>query len=88
MAKKGMNLNFAVDMLYQEATQEDSKYSQNQKEGAYQVLKENIIIIDLLTKIIKKEKEYCKNNNIRINCDSHWLNDGEKEAFESWFDQI
>ena len=88
MAKKGMNLNFAVDMLYQEATQEDSKYSQNQKEGAYQVLKENIIIIDLLTKIIKKEKEYYKNNNIRINCDSHWLNDGEKEAFESWFDQI
>lgn len=45
-----MNLNLALNILYKEATNEDCKYSQKQKEDAYTVLKENIKIL----KIIKK----------------------------------
>ena len=45
-----MNLNLALNILYKEATNEDCKYSNKQKEDAYKVLKENIKIL----KIIKK----------------------------------
>ncbi len=70
---KKMSLNFALDLLYQEATSEDTKYNQKQKETAYNVLKDNIYILGILKKWLSSPFGY------------EILEDHEKEAFDEWF---
>lgn len=72
MSKKEMNLSFALDLLYQEATSEETKYSQKQKETAYNVLKDNIYILSILKK------------SITVPSDFIGLEDYEKEILSEW----
>ena len=72
MPKKEMNLDFALDLLYQEATSEETKYTQKQKETAYNVLKDNIYVLKILQK------------SITIPSDCVGLEDYEKEILSEW----
>lgn len=47
-----MSLDFALDLLYQEATSEETKYTQKQKEKAYHSIRDSIIINELIKPII------------------------------------
>ena len=72
MPKKEMNLDFALDLLYQEATSEETKYTQKQKETAYNVLKGSIYILGILRKWLRSPFGY------------DILEDHEKETFDEW----
>ena len=72
MPKKEMNLDFALNLLYQEATSEETKYTPKQKETAYNVLKDSIYILGILRKWI------CSPFGYEI------LEDQEKETFDEW----
>lgn len=75
MAKKEMKLDFALDLLYQEATSEDTKYSQKQKETAYNVLKDNIYILKIIRKFVDS------------NYDEKKLSFAEREVLQEWLNK-
>lgn len=75
MAKKEMNLDFALDLLYQEATSEECKYSQKQKECAYNVLKDNIFVLKIIRKF--------SNNNF----EEKSLTFAEREVLSEWINK-
>ena len=50
--KKEMKLDFALNLLYQEATSEETKYTPKQKEKAYHSIKDSILINELIKPII------------------------------------
>ena len=71
-----MSLNFALDLLYQEATSEESKYSQKQKEAAYMLLKDSIYILKIIN-----ESVLFDNNSFML------LEDHEKEVIQEWLNK-
>lgn len=73
MPKKEMSLNFALDLLYQEATSEETKYTQRQKEKAYMLLKDNIYILKIIN-----ESVLFDDNSFML------LQDHEKEIIQEW----
>lgn len=73
MSKKEMSLNFALNLLYQEATSEETKYTQKQKETAYTVLKDNIYILKIIN-----ESVLFDDNSFML------LQDHEKEIIQEW----
>lgn len=73
MPKKEMSLNFALDLLYQEATSEETRYNQRQKEKAYMLLKDNIYILKIIN-----ESVLFDDNSFML------LQDHEKEIIQEW----
>ena len=76
MSNKKMSLNFALDLLYQEATSEESKYSQKQKETAYMLLKDNIYVLKII-----QESVLFDDNSFML------LEDHEKEIIQEWLNR-
>lgn len=80
MSKKEMPLSFALDLLYQEATSEETKYTQKQKETAYNVLSDNLLIMTTLKYAIKLHEDIKK----RV---KDCLSDFGKECLEEWLNK-